>query len=54
MSRKHFKAIAEIISNISDKHIRASTALDFVIFFKQENKRFQADKFLIACGLEAK
>ena len=35
MTRKHFKAIATIISNIDE----------------QENERFQADKFLVACGI---
>ena len=50
MSRKHFIAIAEIVSN-QPEDTRQALALDFVRMFQAENPRFDPSRFLRACGV---
>jgi len=50
MSRKHFRAIAEIVSNQPESS-RQALALDFVRMFQAENPRFDPSRFLKACGV---
>tara|TARA_Y100000310_G_scaffold341582_2_gene441201 strand:+ start:1138 stop:1305 length:168 start_codon:yes stop_codon:yes gene_type:complete len=51
MTRKHFKAIAEVVSQIKDLEQRRATALDFVIVLRRENNNFKNQTFLEACGV---
>ena len=57
MSRKHYKAIAEIISTLADKYqfdegknIIAEVALDLADMMQNDNPRFHRETFLDACG----
>ena len=52
MTRKHFKRTAEIISRIQDTPTRRTTALNFAIWFKEENSRFKTQTFMEACEPE--
>ena len=51
MTRKHFKAIAEIINDAGDD-VDAVERLagDLASYFKSENPNFDRDRFLTACG----
>lgn len=57
MTKKHFKAIAEIIKENATKEkvaarlTCADVAYDLCRYFQQENPRFDREKFLKACGL---
>lgn len=48
MTRKHFKAIAEIISSQPDVSI--TLAEELASYFKSDNPNFDRDRFLTACG----
>jgi len=58
MTKKHFEAIAKIIHSYTqtyrdnDSHIRllVHIAEDMADTFKEDNPRFQQNKFLVACG----
>ena len=50
MTRKHFIAVAKIVSNQPESN-RESLALDFVRMFQAENPRFDSARFLKACGV---
>ena len=50
MTRKHFRAIAESVSN-QPENTRQALALDFVRMFQAENPRFDPSRFLKACGV---
>jgi len=66
MTKKHFKAIAEIIkyeversrSDISDRYLSGrhdatrDIALSLTSFCATKNPRFDRAKFLTACGIE--
>lgn len=49
LTRKHFEAAAQIISSVKDDTIRHQLALDFSRHYKQENSRFNIEKFIHAC-----
>lgn len=48
MTKKHFKAVAEIIREIEDFDIRVKVALQFVDLFRSENPRFDQQRFMDA------
>ncbi len=55
MTRKHFVAIAAIIKNpeldgASSRAVKEGIALALCEVFEKENPRFDAGKFLTACG----
>jgi hypothetical protein len=58
MTRKHFKAVAEILSMtpIRDEMPveHASLADEFADFFESQNLLFNRDIFLDACGVKPK
>lgn len=55
MTKKHFEAIAAILSEVHEDY-RFDGAVDAVAnrlsdYFKSENSRFDRDRFLAACGV---
>jgi hypothetical protein len=52
MTRKHFKAIAETISEIDNTYERENVALRFARMLPQFNGLFDRQRFLEACGVE--
>ncbi len=64
VTRKDYKAIAEIIEVNTEKHkqqgtgsllcdtVRKSIALELADYFATDNPKFDRQKFLNACGLE--
>ena len=50
MTRKDFVATAKIVSTIKDKDLRNQIALDFSLYFKEQNSRFNTQRFLEACS----
>ena len=50
MTRKHFKMVAQIVSNIDCMDTRKEVALNFASEFQKENPRFDIEKFIKACG----
>jgi hypothetical protein len=52
MTRKHFKAIAETISEIDNTYERENVALRFAKMLPQFNGLFDRQRFLEACGVE--
>mgnify|MGYP003127839242 FL=1 len=52
MTRKHFQAIAETISEIENTYERENVALKFAKMLPQFNGHFDRQKFLEACGVE--
>ena len=50
MTRKHFVEIAKIVSNTPES-TREALALDFVRMLQAKNPRFDAARFLKACGV---
>lgn len=52
MSRKHFKALADAISQIPDMANRKLVANIVGSVCKQCNSRFDFHKFFLACGIE--
>lgn len=62
LSRKHYKAIAEIVKETSDQHEHPdlycwlasdteSLTNKLADYFAQDNPHFDRDRFLVACGL---
>lgn len=51
MTKKHFVAAANIVSEIRDRDERTVVARNFADFFVQFNDRFNRDKFLEACNV---
>lgn len=51
MTKKHFKAIAEIIRNTRCVKEIAQVAIKLADYFADENPLFDRDKFMTACGL---
>lgn len=54
MTRKHFKMIAAIISKIENEGVRKEVARDAAGMCRQENSRFDCEKFLEACNVKVK
>lgn len=52
-TRKHFQAIAEIVSNIKSDKERKQVAEAHASSFAKENPRFDRNKFLTACKVKA-
>lgn len=52
MTRKHFKATAEIIAAIDCQKTRANVAREFAAMFQRENRNFDKSRFYAACGVE--
>lgn len=52
MSRKHFKAFAEAISEITDRVERIRVAQLVATVCKQSNSNFDYYKFMHACGVQ--
>ncbi len=50
-TRQHYRMIAESISKIDNKFTRADEAYRNVELFRNDNPRFDADRFLDACGV---
>jgi len=50
MTKQHFEMVARVVSQIADTEQRALTAWAFVREFEQANVRFDAKRFLAACG----
>ena len=48
-TRKHFKEIASILSEINDAETRHQISLRFAQYFKDNNPRFDIQKFIVAC-----
>ena len=49
LTRKHFKEIASILSEINDAETRHQISLRFAQYFKDNNPRFDIQKFIVAC-----
>lgn len=54
MSRKHFKAIAEALCNISDDAQRAYAARLMAGVCRQFNSNFDTERFYRACNVETR
>lgn len=54
MSRKHYEELARIINKElsvgGDRMTLLSTAYRLCVMLREDNPRFQRDKFLTACG----
>ncbi len=50
-TRQHFRDIAGLIKEINPKTKRKIEAEKYCKKFKEDNPRFDKDKFLEACGL---
>jgi hypothetical protein len=53
-TRKHFQAAAEIVQDLvkEGKNREAAEVADaFVVFFRNDNPRFDKFKFIQACGI---
>lgn len=51
MSRKHFEVVARALRGIEDVDARRSAAEALIAVFFVQNPRFDAKRFLTACGL---
>ena len=49
MTRKHFKIVAEAVSNIVERSERWLIANMLANSFEKENPRFDRDRFIAAC-----
>lgn len=49
MTRKNFEEFAKIISNVKDEKIRNQLIMDFGLYFKKDNPRFNISRFSSAC-----
>ena len=49
MTRKDYVLIATIIKEVKDDQTRNQLALDFSIQLKQDNPRFNTQRFIEAC-----
>tara|TARA_R110002074_G_scaffold244292_2_gene416049 strand:- start:92 stop:256 length:165 start_codon:yes stop_codon:yes gene_type:complete len=53
MTRKDYIKIAKILSTTElEAHKRASLAVSFASVCKEDNPRFDVDRFLKACGVD--
>jgi len=52
MTKKHFEIIARIVKRIADTNVRKDVALQFVLFCQTNNKNFDHQRFLVACGID--
>lgn len=50
-TRKHYKAFADILR---ETHANSETITEIAKYFKQDNDRFNKDKFYEACGIAYK
>lgn len=53
LTRKDFVLLARAVATIEDKGARFLVARLIVDMCKQSNPRFDADRFYIACGIDA-
>lgn len=54
MTRKHYEKAAKIVSTMKGNGLAAQdAAAAFVSFFADDNPRFDADRFIKACKLDA-
>ena len=54
MTRKHYKAIAEIINKSEKAHLlnyAGSVMQRFIDYFEKDNPEFNRDKFIKACDI---
>lgn len=51
LTRKHFKAIAETVSKISDPKTREDAARTQAAICAESNPNFDLDRFLAACNV---
>ena len=51
MTRKDYIAVAAILRDYVPYHLRANVAHGFVVIFSRDNPRFDAMRFMGACGL---
>ena len=56
MTKKHYEAIARILSNMQlvivyDQKTVKETAENLAYYFEQDNKNFDRARFLSACGI---
>jgi len=54
MTRKDFQLIAEVVASIEDMNARNYTGVQFAWRLSKTNSRFNAQKFLEACGCESR
>lgn len=52
MSKKHYVTIAAALSNILDKATRQAVVSELLPVLKRDNPRFDAGRFIAACGCE--
>jgi hypothetical protein len=52
MTRKHFRACAQIVASIDNLELRREAACDFASMFIKENPRFDPMRFFKACDVE--
>ena len=50
-TRKHYQTIADVIKKIDNEVIRKSTCQRFIIVFRENNPKFDVDKFKKACNV---
>ncbi len=50
MGRKHYRAIAEALRNISDKAVRQAVITELLPMLKRNNPRFDCQRFIDACN----
>ena len=52
VSRKHFQQVADLLQHIADPEKRKELALHHAHIFKQQNPRFDINRFAQACGVD--
>ena len=62
ITRKHYKAIAEIINRTENESVsigvtypkidKRELVFEFADYFEQDNPRFNRNRFMKACGLD--
>ena len=50
LTRQHFQLIAEVVSEIENKSMRHTVAMNFVLRLQKTNPGFKAKLFLDACN----
>ncbi|WP_301276647.1 hypothetical protein [Dechloromonas sp.] len=50
MSRKHYRAIAEALRNITDMATRQAVITELLPMLKRDNPRFDCQRFIDACN----
>lgn len=53
MTRKHFKAIAEVIAAIEDKETRRQVATALAVVYAETNPAFSRTRFVNTCEEDA-